>query len=104
MCGLPSSLTYFVADLCRDLLAHQHGAFEVVNLNDLGQATVERVASIAGPTLFLAEIPDAAVAAMVREADCPIVVLDQGFAAACRDLMAARDAKLLGTIQTIARA
>ena len=102
--GLPSSLTYFAADLCRDLLARRHGACEVISLNNLESATVEKIGATSGPALFLCEVPDAAVAAMAKDAAFPILVLDHDFVAASYDFMAARNANLLDTARTMARA
>lgn len=103
ICGLPSSRTYFVADLCRDLLVRLHGACEVVHINDMGQDTIERVAAVSGPALLLSEIPDADVIAMASEADFPIVIADQSFIAANYDFMGARGANFLDTVRTMAR-
>jgi hypothetical protein len=102
--GLPCSLTYFVADLARDLLARRDGACEVAPLNDLGEASAERLAAANGPVSFLAEVPDAAVSELARDAHFPIVLVDQPFAAAAQDFMAARGAALLDTARTMARA
>jgi hypothetical protein len=102
--GLPCSLTYFVADLARDLLARRDGACEVVPLNDLGEASAKLLAAANGPVSFLAEVPDAAVIAFVRDAAFPVVFVDQPFAAAAKDFMAARGIALLDTARTMARA
>ena len=102
--GLPASLTYFAADLCRDLLARQHGACEVVNLNDLSAETIEHISETSAPAIFLAEVPDRAVAEMARSAGFPILVINQDFSSACYDFMSARGANLLDTARTIARA
>lgn len=104
ICGLPSSLTYFAADLCRDLLAREHGACEVINFNDLSANTIERIRTTSTPILLLAEVPDATVADLALEAGFPILIIDQGFMAACYDFMAARGANMLDTARTIARA
>jgi len=74
--GLPSSATYFAVELARDLLARGHGACQVVTFNDLSEATAERIAEAADPTVPLSEIPDAAVADAVRDADFPILIVD----------------------------
>jgi hypothetical protein len=102
--GLPCSATYFAAELCRDLLSRKHGMCEVVVLNDLGEATLQNVAAAEHPIVFLAEIPDAAVVDAVRDAVFPILLIDQAFSAASEDFIATRDAKLLNTVRTMARA
>jgi hypothetical protein len=101
--GLPTALTYFAAELCRDLLSRVHGTCEVVALNDLGDGTLSRVAAVPGPVVFLAEVPDSAVVELAREAAFPILVVAQGFAAACRDFMAARETGALDAARTMAR-
>ena len=102
--GLPCSVTYFAAELCRDLLARKHGACEVIALNDLSEATLEKIAAIDLPAMFLSEIPDAAVVEALSQSDFPILIIDQRVSDASRDFMAAREAKLLDTVRTIARA
>lgn len=102
--GLPCSATYFAAELCRDLLARKHGSCEVVVLNDLGEATLQKIAAIDHPVLFLTEIPDRAVASALGQSDFPILLIDQSFSDASRDFIAVRTAKLLDTVRTMARA
>ena len=104
ICGLPTSPTRFAAEVCRDLLYRRHGACEVVDFNDLGPDTLERVTAAVGPTLFLAEVPEPAVVGMLRTADFPIFVLDCDFSAACRDFMGARHVKLSDTVRVMSRA
>jgi hypothetical protein len=102
--GLPCSATYFAAELCRDLLSRKHGTCEVIALNNLGDATLQEVAAVDNPVLLLSEIPDAAVAEAVRQSDFPVLLIDQSFSEASRDFIVAREAKLLDTIRTMARA
>ncbi len=104
LCGLPCSLTYFAADLARDMLARAHGACEVVPLNDLSAATCQKLAEAEGRVLALGEVPDAAVADLANEGSFPIIIIAQSFADAARDFMAARGAELLDTVRTMARA
>ena len=102
--GLPCSATYFAAELCRDLLSRKYGACEVIPLNDLGEATLEKIASASHPIMFLSEVPDAAVAEAIGRFDFPVLIIDQSFSEASLDFIAARDAKLLDTVRTMARA
>lgn len=102
--GLPCSATYFAAELCRDLLSRKHGSCEVIALNDLGEATLEKLAAIDHPVMFLSEIPDAAVAEAIDRADFPLLMIDQRFSEASQDFIVARGAKVLDTIRTMARA
>lgn len=101
--GLPTALTYLTADLCRDMLARVYGACEVVVLNDLGAESVGRIAAANERVLFLTEVPDAAVVAMAKAAEWPLLVLDQRFGTASRDFMAAREAGVLDAVRTMAR-
>lgn len=102
--GLPSSLSYFAGELCRDMLVHKHGACEVIALNDLGATTTERILAATGPVLFLAEVPGADVVALARDAAFPVIVVEQGFAEACHDFIGLRGADPLETARTLARA
>lgn len=102
--GLPCSATYFAAELCRDLLARKYGTCEVIALNDLGDATLERIAAADHPVMFLSEVPDAAVIEAVGQSTFPVLLIDQKFSDATQDFIDARDANLFDAIRTMARA
>lgn len=102
--GLPSSLTYFAAHLGHDMLSRRHGGCALVSLNDLGTATVERIAEAEGPLLSLAEVPDIDVVRFAQAGSFPIVIIEQSFAEACHEYIAARSFAPAETVRTLARA
>ncbi|QNA82904.1 hypothetical protein G4G27_01925 [Sphingomonas sp. So64.6b] len=73
-------------------------------LNDLGDATLKKIAEVEHPVVFLAEIPDAAVVDAVRQSEFPLLLIDQAFSEATRDFVSARNTKMLDTVRTMARA
>jgi len=102
--GLPCSQSYLIADLCRKLFAHRHGDCELLVVTDLTPETVERIAIVTGPVLFLAESADRALVQVARDAEFPIVVLNQRFSVAAHDYVATRGVSPQDAMRTMTRA
>lgn len=102
--GLPCSQSHLIADLCRDLLARQHGGCELIVIKDLDSSTRESLAAATGPILLFAEGADAALETAAREGAFPVVVLNQRFSAAAHDYLATRQASLQDTMRAVVRA
>lgn len=105
ICGLPTSLTYLAADFARDLIQRAYGSCEVIPFNSMSDETVRRLAGARiEPKLLLSEVPDDSIVRYATAERFPVVVVDQGFAEACRDFISARDLALLDAARSISRA